>query len=245
MRRVPAALIAPLLAAGGFGAAAAAAPAAAALEHGEFGWRTGEVTGRRPLRVIWVHEPDNSPPAELARYERYFADTKFGRELPPAERPRYEPTVTGYFHEVSGGRFTFTRAGFIRALNLSIKGKEPGEVARLALEAAANDGKFDFKALDRSHDDLITPSLRCCSSSTRRQAGIGSASTRISQATGLSSGTSCSMPPTGRSRCRPIGRNAKARRCRSKPCSLVARRTGSSAVPSSMGLPTDRSRSNG
>jgi hypothetical protein len=154
MRYIPAALITFFLTAVGFCATAAVAPA---LERGEFGWRSGQIVGRRPLLVIWVHEPDDTRPSELARYEHYFADTVFGRALTTAERLRYEPSVVGYFQEASGGKFTFTRAGFIGPLNLSIKGKEPDEVARLALAAAANEGKFDFKTLDRNHDGRITP----------------------------------------------------------------------------------------
>ena len=40
---------------------------AAALERGEFGWRLSEARGTRPLLVIWVRRPDDTPASELQR----------------------------------------------------------------------------------------------------------------------------------------------------------------------------------
>jgi hypothetical protein len=151
------AMTAVVLAAIAFLAAASAAQTAHALERGEFGWRNEEVLGRRPLLLIWIHEPDDTTPGELAKYQHYFADTVFGRNVPAAEGMRYEPTVVGYYREVSSGRFTLSRAGMVGPLTAAIKGKDAGEVARIALDAAATTGGFNFKALDRNKDGRIAP----------------------------------------------------------------------------------------
>jgi M6 family metalloprotease-like protein len=127
-----------------------------ALEPGAFGWRAAELAGSRPLLAIWVREPDDTPPAELAKYARYFQDTLFGRTAPAPgpDRDRFEPSVAGYYAEVSAGKFTFTRAGLIGPLVASVKGKPPLEVARLALAAAAHQG-FDFTAFDSDRDHRV------------------------------------------------------------------------------------------
>jgi M6 family metalloprotease-like protein len=133
----------------------AGAPRADALERGTFGWRTAEVFGKRPLLAIWVREPDETPRADLDKYVHYFSDTIFGTNPGPGIRPRETPNVVAYFREVSGGKFEWTRTRLIGPLRLSIKGKKPDEVARLALQAAAAEGRFDFKALDANHDGRI------------------------------------------------------------------------------------------
>jgi hypothetical protein len=128
---------------------------AAALERGTFGWRTAEVSGKRPLLAIWVREPDETPRGELDKYVHYFSDTIFGTNPGPGIRPRETPNVVAYFREVSGGKFEWTRTRLIGPLRFSIKGKKADEVARLALQAAAAEGRFDFKALDANHDGRI------------------------------------------------------------------------------------------
>jgi M6 family metalloprotease-like protein len=133
----------------------AGAPRADALERGTFGWRTAEVSGKRPLLAIWVREPDETPRAELDKYVHYFSDTIFGTNPGPGIRPRETPNVVAYFREVSGGKFEWTRTRLVGPLRLSIKGKKPDEVARLALQAAAAEGRFDFKALDANRDGRI------------------------------------------------------------------------------------------
>jgi M6 family metalloprotease-like protein len=132
----------------------------AALERGMFGWRGGEVAGRRPLLVIWLREADDMPADELAKYKQYYHDVVFGQSdgAPPAERRNhFELSVVGYYHEVSAGKFTFTRAGLVGPLGAPVKGRSVGEIAALALKAAAREGGIDFKAFDANRDGRIAP----------------------------------------------------------------------------------------
>jgi len=137
--------------------AAVAGTRADALERGTFGWRTAEVSGTHPLLAIWVREPDETPRADLDKYVRYYSDTIFGTNRGPGIHPRETPNVVAYFREVSLGRFAWSRAGLIGPVRASIKGKKADEVARIALQAAATEGRFDFKALDINHDGRIDP----------------------------------------------------------------------------------------
>src|SRR5215470_1466396 len=131
-----------------------------ALERGMFGWRGGEVSGNRPLLVIWVREQDDVPPSELNKYRQYYQDVIFGhsagREPPSVARNRFELSIPGYWREVSGEKFAWTRAGLIGPLTAPIKGKTVGEIAALALQAAAREG-FAFRAFDVNRDGRIAP----------------------------------------------------------------------------------------
>jgi hypothetical protein len=151
--KIAVAMLAALLAAAC--AMIAGASRAGAIERGTFGWRTAEVSGTRPLLAIWVREPDETPRSELDKYVRYFSDTIFGSGAGGGIRLRETPNVVGYFHEVSGGKFEWAKTRLIGPLRISIKGKKPDEVARLALEAAAREGKFDFRTFDANHDGRI------------------------------------------------------------------------------------------
>lgn len=136
-----------------------------ALERGTFGWRSAEVVGTRPLLVIWMREPDETPPGELAKYSHYFSDIVFGTGTDAGTGAaaaagaslRYEPSVAGYYREVSGGKFAWRRAGLIGPLTVSIKGKKPDEIARLALQSAATEGGFDFRPFGANGDRHIAP----------------------------------------------------------------------------------------
>jgi hypothetical protein len=133
---------------------------AQALDRGMFGWRAEEVVGTRPLLVIWLHEPDGTPSAELAKYQRYYHDEVFGETPGPAAARdgalRFERSFFGYFREVSRGKFSFTSAGVVGPLAASVRKRPAEEIARLALEAAAGEGRFDFRRFDAHHDGRIT-----------------------------------------------------------------------------------------
>jgi hypothetical protein len=137
------------------------ATVADALERGAFGSRSTEVIGSRPLLVIWIREPDNVPGDEIAKYGGYFSDLVFGPNAsgtaPGEERLRFRPSVAGYYREVSDGKFSWSRAGLIGPLTASIRGKQPNEIARLALESAAAQGSFNFKQFDANGDGHVSP----------------------------------------------------------------------------------------
>jgi hypothetical protein len=139
----------------------ATASTSIALERGMFGWRGAEVIGSRPLLVIWIREPDDLPLSELGKYRQYYQDVIFGQpersEPISAQRKRFELSVVRYYSEVSQGKFNWTPAGMLGPLTASIKGKPASEVAVLALQAAAVEGRFDFKTVDANHDGRITP----------------------------------------------------------------------------------------
>jgi hypothetical protein len=123
-----------------------------ALENGQFGWRAEPVAGSRPLLVIWLRETDEMPTGELAMYRRYYEETFFDKAARGFAGNHL--SVIAYFKEVSAGKFTFSRAGFVGPLTRTLTDKRPREVARLAIEAAAGE-KFDFKALDGDGDGRI------------------------------------------------------------------------------------------
>jgi hypothetical protein len=139
-------------------ALAAAAPGTAALDRGMFGWRAAEVAGTRPLLVIWIREPDGLAQDELTKYRTYYQDIVFGRSgtAPSGDhRDHLDRSVLNYFHEVSSGKFAWSRAGLVGPLNAHVKGKPPAEIAQLAIEAAATQGSFDFRRFDVNHDGRI------------------------------------------------------------------------------------------
>ena len=129
-----------------------------ALERGMFGWRSAEVVGTRPLLAIWVREGDDLPPNETGKYQHYYQDVLFG-SVRSAQRTeeddRFELSVVDYFREVSGGKFTWTTAGFAGPLSGS-KGAPAEEIARIALAAAAREQGVDFRAFDANHDGRLT-----------------------------------------------------------------------------------------
>jgi len=134
------------------------APGAAALERGTFGWRITEVSGTRPLLVIWLREPDSLASDEQAKYRTYYQDTLFGRSgAPPAgaQHGHFERSLVNYYREVSGGKFTWSRAGMVGPLGAQVKGKPTSEIVRLAIESAATEGGFDFKPFDINRDGRI------------------------------------------------------------------------------------------
>jgi M6 family metalloprotease-like protein len=131
-----------------------------ALDAASFGWRAKEAHGARPLLVIWMRQPDDTPANELARRKQYYEELLFGRpahgSYPDALR-RLEPTLVGYYRDVSGGKFSWRRAAFIGPLSASLKGKGAADMARLAITAAAREGHVNFKAFDINHDGRISP----------------------------------------------------------------------------------------
>jgi hypothetical protein len=129
---------------------------ARALERNMFGWRSAEVAGARPLLVIWLRDESGTPPAELAKFHRYYEDTTFGPSTIPGQLDRFEPNVVGYFREVSRGKFGWTKAGLIGPLTAPIKGKPADEIVRLALSASAREGRFDFRPFDADHDGRLS-----------------------------------------------------------------------------------------
>jgi M6 family metalloprotease-like protein len=68
-----------------------------------------------------------------------------------------EPTLVGYYRDLSGGKFGFRRAGFVGPLNAPVKGKSAADIARLAIAAAAREGHFNFAAFDVNHDGRLSP----------------------------------------------------------------------------------------
>jgi hypothetical protein len=131
---------------------------ATALERGMFGWRSAEISGTRPLLVIWLREPDSLAPDELGKYRSYYQDVVFGRSgTGPSGAPRghFERSVANYYREVSGGKFAWSKAGMVGPLSAQIKGKPASEIARLAIEAAAIESGFDFRPFDTNRDGRI------------------------------------------------------------------------------------------
>jgi hypothetical protein len=126
---------------------------AEALENGKFGWQAESVAESQPLLVIWLREADEIPAGELGKYRRYYEETIFGKAAPGFTGNRL--SVIAYYQEVSAGKFTFDRAGLVGPLTRALAEKKPRDVARLAIEAAANE-KFDFKAFDRDGDGRIS-----------------------------------------------------------------------------------------
>jgi len=136
----------------------AAAPASS-LERGMFGARSAEVVGTRPLLVVMLRDPDATPTDELAKYRNYYDDTIFGRgdAANAAARDRFELSAAGYFREASAGKFAWRRAGLVGPLTVSLKGRPAGDIARLAIEAAAHDAGFAFAPFDTNRDGRIAP----------------------------------------------------------------------------------------
>jgi hypothetical protein len=130
-----------------------------ALERAMFGWRSEEVVGTRPLLVIWLHEPDGVPQDELRKFQRFYHDEVFGETSGPAAGAgthQFERSLLGYFREVSDGKFGWTSAGLVGPLTASVKKRTADEIARAALDAAAGEGRFDFRRFDADHDGRIT-----------------------------------------------------------------------------------------
>lgn len=136
--------------------------AANALDARSFGWRRWDAAGPRPLLVIWIRQADDTPISELNRRKQYYEDLIFGRPDPGRGYPdrvrQLDQSVNGYFREMSGGKFTWSRAGFVGPLNAPINEpkKDAAGIARLALTVAATQGHFNFKAFDTNHDGKIT-----------------------------------------------------------------------------------------
>jgi M6 family metalloprotease-like protein len=149
-----------LLAAFAFAAPCLAIPGAMALDAARFGWRTRMAQGTRPLLVIWVRQGDDTPASELAQRKQYYEELLFGRKAhgtyPDALR-RLEPTLVGFYREMSGGLFAFRRAGFVGPLAAPVKGKSAADIGKLAIATAARDGHVDFRKFDVNHDGRITP----------------------------------------------------------------------------------------
>jgi M6 family metalloprotease-like protein len=131
-----------------------------ALERGDFGWRIKESVGTRPLLVIWIREPDDTPTTELDRRKQHYEDLVFGRPGHAKSYPdllrQLELSVVDYFRDASGGKFTWTRAGFLGPLSAAVKGKSDSDIARLALTAAASQGHVNFRKFDANRDGKIT-----------------------------------------------------------------------------------------
>jgi hypothetical protein len=132
-----------------------------ALERGMFGWKSLEVSGTRPLLVIWMREADDMPETELGKYKQYFSDVLFAHAAiggsVPDQQSHFELSVPGYYREVSGGTFTWTQGGLIGPLTAQIKGKRVDEITRLALAMVARDSKFDFVRFDANRDGRLAP----------------------------------------------------------------------------------------
>jgi hypothetical protein len=125
------------------------------LENGKFGWRIAPMAERLPLLVIWLRETNDLPASELQKYRRYYEDTFFGQAVPGFIGNRLN--LIAYYHEVSTEKFTFDRGGLVGPLTRAFAERKPRDVARLAIEAAANEN-FGFKALDRDGDGRISAS---------------------------------------------------------------------------------------
>jgi M6 family metalloprotease-like protein len=140
-------------------ALAAGVSGARALDAKDFGWRMKEAKGIRPLLVIWVREPDDTPANEIERRKRYYEGLIFGRpphrNYPDALRS-LEPTLVNFYRDQSAGQFGWRRAGFVGPLSAPVKGKSALEIARLAVTAAAKEGHFNFRAFDSNRDGRIT-----------------------------------------------------------------------------------------
>ena len=119
-----------------------------------------DAAGSRPLLVIWIRHADNTPATELDRRKQYYEDLIFGRPDPsrgyPERLRQLEPSVNGYYQEVSNGKFGWRRAGFIGPITAAVSKKSATDIAQMALRAAATEGHFNFAAFDTNHDGKIT-----------------------------------------------------------------------------------------
>jgi M6 family metalloprotease-like protein len=132
---------------------------AAAPDLAEFGWGQNKASGTRPLLVIWAREADDAPPDRLVRYRQYLQDLVFGRSASATAQPPLETelSVIGYYAEVSEARFNWKPAGFVGPVAAKVKVPATADIARAAIEAAARDAKFDFRAFDRNGDRTVAP----------------------------------------------------------------------------------------
>lgn len=136
-----------------------AAPDACALDAAAFGGRRLEASGPRPLLVIWIREPDGAPSDELMRRKQHYEDIIFGHPSNPGYPDALralEPSLVDYYRDLSGGKFTWTRAGFVGPLTAHGTTKDTTDEARRAILAAAAEGHFNFKAFDANHDGTIS-----------------------------------------------------------------------------------------
>ena len=74
-------LVVAILAAIGFAVLATSQSLAAEPDATAFGWRMKEAKGSRPLLVIWVRQPDDTPVSEIGRRKQYYEELLFGRPL--------------------------------------------------------------------------------------------------------------------------------------------------------------------
>jgi M6 family metalloprotease-like protein len=134
---------------------------ARALDVKSFGWNAKPATGTRPLLVIWVRPPDDTPAGVLEARKRQYENLAFGQPRHAGTYPdrlrELEPSIVDYYRDASGGKFAWSRAGFVGPLNAPVTGKSDGDIARLALAAAAAEGKVDFRKFDLNHDDKLSP----------------------------------------------------------------------------------------
>src|SRR5262249_14632904 len=136
-----------------------AAPEACALDAAAFGWRRLEASGPRPLLVIWIREPDGAPAGQLMPRKQPYEALIFGHPSNPGYPDALrtlEPSLVDYYRDLSGGKFTWTRAGFVGPLTAHGTTKDTKDEARRAILAAATEGHFNFKAFDANHDGTIS-----------------------------------------------------------------------------------------
>jgi M6 family metalloprotease-like protein len=138
-----------------------AAPSARAVDARIFDFNQKPALGQRPLLVIWVRPLDETPASETARRKQYYEDLIFGQprhaDAYPDRLRQLEPSVADYYRSASEGKFSWRRAGFVGPLVAPVAGKGEFDVARLAITAAAAEGRVNFKAFDRNHDGKISP----------------------------------------------------------------------------------------
>jgi hypothetical protein len=135
-------------------------PSARALDAKSFDFDFRPAVGQRPLIAIWVRPPDETPATEIARRKQYYEDLFFGQPRRATTYPdqlrQLEPSVADFYRQASGGKFSWRRVGFVGPLAAPVTGKSEFDVARLALAAAASEGRVNFKAFDTKHDGKIT-----------------------------------------------------------------------------------------
>jgi M6 family metalloprotease-like protein len=135
-------------------------PSARALDAKSFDFDFRPAVGQRPLIAIWVRPPDETPATEIARRKQYYEDLFFGQPRHASAYPdqvrQLEPSVADFYRQASGGKFSWRRVGFVGPLAAPVTGKSEFDVARLALAAAASEGRVNFKAFDTKHDGKIT-----------------------------------------------------------------------------------------
>jgi M6 family metalloprotease-like protein len=111
---------------------------------------------RRPVLVIELRDPARpAPPHDPAYYDQFLfgLDASWGR------------SINGYYSAVSDGRFTWAKAAILGPYPVTglekLSAASETEARQLAIQMAAERGKFNFAAYDTNHDGTVDATELC------------------------------------------------------------------------------------